>query len=84
MVKYKIERHKREFNPITGKYKWEIKYVDGTVEHKELPEFIDLCPACGQNWVNKIKENHCPSKMKAGCCATCGKECEKLGTCQLK
>lgn len=82
MIKYEIESHKKEFNPISGKNRWTIKYVNGPREHKELPTFIDLCEACAQNWIDTRKNHGCWLKSH-NCCAECAKKC-KPGYCQLK
>lgn len=72
-------------------YEVEILEKDGSpykmgespvIEIMELQPFLDFCWCCGQNVVDTRKGEGC--QIGNNCCAVCWRECEKLGTCQLK
>jgi len=78
-----IAATRSEFNLMTGKNKWIVKYKDGSTDEKELPVFIDRCDLCGDAWINKKEDNGCPLHASS-CCGSCAKKCKENGVCGLK
>jgi len=48
----------------------------------ELQPFLEFCLCCGQNIVDTRKGGGC--SIQKACCSICWKECQRIGTCQLK